>query len=279
MCRRSGGKPLFPRVVRGIILVAGLAWVLVPLYFLVLTSLVPQGVAVTGFRPPTGLTLEHFASVLTNPVSNLWHFLANSVIVAGAATLVTLLLAVFGAYGFSRLSQSRPAVIAHETFFVLRMLPPVTMVIPYFLAYSRLHMLDTRWGLVLAEIPFSLALSVWVLKSFFDTVPRDLDDAASIDGAGKLLVLSRILVPVLSQALAATGVLTFLTIYIDYILPLTLVNVRAQTIPIYIASFNTQYRFYVGDMLAATIVATLPMLALYAYAQRYMTRMAIVGIH
>lgn len=266
-------------VLRALILAAGAVWVLVPLSMLVLAALLPQGVAVTGFPPRSPLTGEHFVRVLTDPVNSLWHFLGNSVVVAGAATAVTVALAVSAAYGLSRISQSRPAAVAHEAFFALRMLPPVTMVIPYFLAYSRFHMLDTRWGLVLAEIPFSLALAVWVLKSFFDAVPRDLDEAASLDGAGKLLVLVRILMPVLSHAVAATAVLTFLTIYIDYILPLTLVNVRAETIPIYLAGFNTQYRFYVGDMMAATIVATIPMLALYVYAQRHMTRMAMVGIH
>jgi ABC-type glycerol-3-phosphate transport system permease component len=144
---------------------------------------------------------------------------------------------------------------------------------------TRSGLLDTKLAMILALLAQTLPLAVWTSKVFFDAIPIQLDEAARIDGAGPLRVFLRVILPLTAAGTAVTGVLTFLTAYIDYIFAATLTNQRAATLPLYIAGFKTEYRFYVGDMLAATVVGTLPMLALFILVQRHMKRVMLAGVH
>jgi multiple sugar transport system permease protein len=145
----SGLRTTRARLFVGLALVAMLIWIFIPYYFLFVTSLVPQGTAVRGFEWPDFTTLENYRQILFG-ANTLWPYLFNSVVVTLSVTLLALLIGVPAGYGLSRLRQFPAAKGLYLSFFVLRMLPPVAFVIPYFLLFSRLNLLDTRRGLVLA---------------------------------------------------------------------------------------------------------------------------------
>jgi ABC-type glycerol-3-phosphate transport system permease component len=212
-------------------------------------------------------------------VQSLWLYLKNSVIVSLLATLMAMFLALPCAYGLSRLQRYAAARMLYLAVFVLRMLPPITLVIPYFVLIGKLRLLDTKLGLLYALLAPALPLAIWTSKTFFDAIPVTLDEAARIDGASAWEVFTRVALPLIGNGIAVTAILTFLTAYIDYIFAVTLTNHQALTLPVYIAGFKTEYRFYVGDMLAATLVGTLPMVGLFLIVQRHMRRVVLAGVH
>ena len=260
----------------GLLFVAG--WIGIPFYSLGILSLAPKDAPAVGLGLPSGLSLNHYAEVLSG-VQGLWPYVANSIIASGAATLLALAVALPCAHGLSRLQRSAVARTLYLGVFVLRMLPPITLVIPFFVFMSGAHLLDTRTGLVGALLAQLLPLAIWISKTFFDGVPISIDEAARIDGATPWQVFALVALPIVAAGVAVTAVLTFLTAYIDYVFAATLTNDHAMTLPVYIAGFKTEYRFYVGDMLAATVIGTLPMLVLFLFVQRHMKRMALAGIH
>lgn len=272
----SGLRTPRARIAAGIGIALCLIWIAIPYYFLIVTSLVPQGTAVRGFAWPDFTTLDNYRQILTG-ANTLWPYLFNSVVVTLSVTLLALLIGVPAGYGLSRLRRFPAAKGLYLSFFVLRMLPPVAFVIPYFLVFSRLQWLDTRRALVLALLPFALSFTVWTIKAFFDGLPFDVEEAAQLDGANPFQIFAVIILPMVGQAVAATGLLTFLLAYVDYLFAVTLTSNKAVTYAVYLVTFQNDYRVYVNAMMAATLLGTLPMVALYFYAQRYMRRMAIMG--
>ncbi len=263
---------------KGLGIVFVLLWVGIPFFTLVSVSLTPEGAAAVVLGLPGQLSLIHYRNVLSG-FQSLWLYMENSVIVSSLSTLVSLVLALPCAYGLSRLQRYAAARTVYLAVFVLRMLPPITLIIPYFILIGKLGLLDSKVGLIYALLAPALPLAIWTSKTFFDAVPATLDEAARIDGANAWQVFSRVALPLIGSGVAVTAILTFLTVYIDYIFAVTLTSHQARTLPVYIAGFQTEYRFYVGDMLAATLVGTLPMLGLFLIVQRHMRRVVLAGVH
>lgn len=255
-----------------------LLWVLTPYYFLFLTALLPSGASLNGLRPSAPLTFENFSAVIFG-FNRIWPYMRNTAIVSTGSTLLALVIALPAGYGLSRLSHLRSARVAYLSMFVFRMLPPITLVIPYFIVFSRAHQLDTRSGLIVATVPLLLPFAIWTIKAFFDGVPIVIEEAARLDGCGTLGTLWRVVLPVVGQGIAATTVLVFLQAYVEYMFATTLSKSVAVTLPAYLPSFQNDYFVYVGNMMAATIISTIPMVFLYSYAQRYMQRMSMAGTH
>ena len=255
-----------------------LLWVGIPLFSLVSVSLAPEGAPAAPLAWPQPVSWEHFGRVLTG-MESLWLYLKNSLIVSILATFTALALGLPCAYGLSRLQRYAAARALYLAVFVLRMLPPITMVIPYFILIGKLNLLDTKIGLVYALLAPTLPLAIWTAKTFFDAVPVALDEAARMDGATGVQIFTRVALPLIGNGIAVTAILTFLTAYVDYIFAITLTNHQALTLPAYIVGFKAEYRFYVGDMLAATLVGTLPMIGLFLIVQRHMRRVVLAGVH
>lgn len=253
-------------------------WVLVPYYFLIVVSFTPAGTSIDGFRPPTFLTLSNYEAVIAG-ANAIWEPLAHSAIVAVGATVIAMVLATPAAYGLSRLRRRKSAQWVYLSFFVLRGVPPVTLVIPYYLILSKADQLDSLTGLTIALVPMALPFAVWTLRVFFDAIPEELEDAARVDGATVLQRFLFVIMPTARQGIAATSVLAALLIYVDYILAVTLTGPSTLTYAVYVSSFKQDYVTLVGPLAAATLIGTVPMIILYSFSQRYMQRMAIAGIH
>lgn len=254
-----------------------LLWVFTPYYFLLASSFVQAGTIVYGFTIPPFLTLDNFKEVFGG-VQAIWPFLINSIVVSGGVTLLSLIFGVPAGYGLSRLRQFSIARGMYLSFFILRMLPPMAFVIPYYLFFARTGLLDHREGLIMALLPFGLPFTIWTIKAFFDNIPPTIDESAQLEGANPFQTFVLISLPIVAQGIAATALLNFLLAYVDYMFAATLARNTAMTFSVYVVSFQNDYVVYVSAMMAAAMVGTLPMIAVYFYAQRFMQRMAIIGV-
>ncbi|MFV0425684.1 MAG: carbohydrate ABC transporter permease [Beutenbergiaceae bacterium] len=261
-----------------IILVLAILWVVVPYYFLFVASVTPRGVVVDGFSPVTQVTWENFTGVMTG-TNAIWPSIINSTIIALGATLMALLLGVPASYGLSRLRAGKLAQRVYISSFVLRGVPPVTLVIPYYVAFANLNLLDTLYGLVIVLMSLALPFVVWTMRVFFDAIPREMEEAASIDGANAMQRFLRINIPVVKIGIASTGLLSALLIFVDYIFVAQLGGPSSRTFSVYMTSFQQDLLTLVGPMAAAAIIGTLPMIVLFSFSQRYMQRMALAGVH
>ncbi len=264
------------RALRNLILVGAvlaiLVWVLTPLYFLMVTSLTPEGARTPGLAPPPTLSLEHYRRVLVG-TTTLWPYLLNSTVVGLGVVGAVLALALPAAYALARWKALLSRLL-YTGFFWLRMLPPISLTIPFYLIFSKAGLLDTRIGLILALVPLNIPLAIWILAGFLGSVPRDLEEAAWIDGASFAATFTRIVLPVTINGVIATGIFIFLEAYTHYLLALVVTNVKAAPLTIFIAGQQTDYRFLIGPMLSAAFVGTLPMVVLYTISLKHLRRMA-----
>lgn len=266
------------RIIRGVILAVILAWVLMPLYFLLAIALTPAGVTVDGFHLPSSVTFAHFESVL-NGVNVIWPALVNSVVVTVASTALALVFAVPAAYALSHLRHRRLGRGLYLASFVLRGVPPVALVLPYYIIFSRTGLLNTLIGVILALVPLALPYSIWTMRVFFDAVPTQVEEAAGVDGAGMMRTFGSVVLPIVRPGIAATGILAALLVFVDYIVVATLAGPATMTFPVYVTTFQQDYLSLVGPLAAASIVGALPMILMFGFSQRYMLRLATAGVH
>ena len=266
---------LFRKLILALAVLLILFWVLTPLYFLVVASLTPEGAQTPGLKPPSALSLEHYRRVLLG-TNSLWPFMFNSTAVGLGVVVTVLLFALPAAYALARWKALLSRLL-YTGFFWLRMLPPISLTIPFYLMFSKAGLLDTRIGLTLALVPLNIPMAVWILAGFLGSVPRELEEAAWIDGASFSGTFIRIVLPVTINGVIATGIFLFLEAYTHYLLALVLTNVNAAPLTIFIAGQQTDYRFLIGPMLSAAFVGTLPMIVLYTISLKHLKRMALAG--
>jgi multiple sugar transport system permease protein len=238
----------------------------------------PAGTSVEGFQIPSFTTLANYQFVVGG-ANAIWLPLSHSAIVSVAATGIAMVLATPAAYGLSRLRRRRVAQATYLLFFVLRGVPPITLVIPYYLLLSQANMLDSLQGLTLALVPLALPFAVWTLRVFFDAVPEELEDAARVDGANAFQRFALVIVPTVRQGLAVTSILAALLVFVDYIFALTITGPNSMTYAIYVTGFKQDYVTLFGPLAAATLIGAVPMVVMYSLSQRYMQRLAMAGIH
>jgi multiple sugar transport system permease protein len=204
--------------------------------------------------------------------------IVNSVSIAGLSTLVVMIVATFTAYALSRFDMRFKQNIV---FFVLstRFMPGVAVVLPLYLMYREIGLYDTRFGLILAHVVINLPIAVLLLKSFFDDVPRDLDDAAMVDGCTRFGAFWRIIVRYVAPGLAAAAVLCFIFSWNEFLFSLYLTRTpELQTVPVTIRTYDasagtTEW----GLMSAAGTAAVIPVFIFVLFVQRYLIRGLTLG--
>lgn len=221
--------------------------------------------------PPRLITenfsFEAYSAILHDPVTI--RFFINSYVVAGAVTLLTLFVAILAAYAFSRYQfpyrRSLNLVIVS-----VQAVPPITLLIPYFGLVVALQLYNTYQGLILTYMVFTLPYAIIMLTGYFNTLPRELDEAAKIDGAGSFSALWRILVPIATPGLVSVGLYTFMIAWNEYLFALTLTRTEdMRTVPIGIQLLMGQHSFEWNQMMAMSILGGLPVLVLFLFFQRY----------
>lgn len=193
----------------------------------------------------------------------------NSAIVSIASTALALLFGVPGAYALSRMTTraERPLSLL---ILASRMAPPIAFTIPYFLAYRYLELLDTRTGLVIIYLTFNLSLVVWLMRSFFDSCPRSLEEAAWLDGATLWQTFTRIILPISGPGLAATAILCFLYSWNDFFFSLILTRKEATTAPVAVVNFMNYEGWEWGKIAAGGTMVMLPVLVFSIAVRKFL---------
>jgi ABC-type glycerol-3-phosphate transport system permease component len=200
---------------------------------------------------------------------SLWRPLVNSLLVAGTTTALCVALGALCAYALARLRfRGRNAVIA--AILAIGVFPQISIVSPLYLVLRTLGLIDTYPGLVLPYLTFALPLAVWLLVGHFEKLPRGLEEAALLDGATRLGAFFRIILPVSWPGLATTAILTFVYCYNEFLFALSFtVGPDHQTVPVAIALFRGRYQVPWGEVMAAAMLTTLPVVvAVLAFQRR-----------
>jgi multiple sugar transport system permease protein len=263
---------------RTILLIVILLWVLVPMYFLVVTSFSAEGDLLPGLVLPSAITLDNYIGVFTG-ANAIWPALFNSTVVTVASTGLALLIATPAAYALSHMRHRKLGRGLYLSFFVLRGIPPIALVMPFFLIFSQSSMLNTLPGLIIALTPLALPYCVWTLRVTFDQIPREVEEAGAVDGAGRWRMFASVVLPIAAPGIAATGILTALFIYVDYIIVAPLAGPNTFTFPIYVTSFSQDFVQLVGPLSAASLIGAIPMVLLFVFSQRFGKRLASAGVH
>ncbi|TDI60228.1 MAG: carbohydrate ABC transporter permease [Alphaproteobacteria bacterium] len=206
--------------------------------------------------------------------------LLNSLYIAIASTALCLAVAIPAGYALSRF-EFRGKGLYRQFLLITQMLSPIVLVIGIFRLMARLGLVDQLNSLVLAYGAFTLAFATWMLQSYFTTIPKEFEEAALIDGANRAQSLARIFVPLAAPAVAVTAILTFIYSWNEFVLALTLLRSSALfTLQIKIYSLvGGRYTVEWDHVMAATLLATVPVAAVFAWLQRYMVRgMALGGL-
>jgi arabinogalactan oligomer/maltooligosaccharide transport system permease protein len=249
--------------------------VLYPVLWVVKMALSPDGALGVGINPiPTEFTLRNFATLL-NRRDALGQLVfpaqvANSVIVAGATTLVGVAVSTTAAYGFSRFRfPGREEGL--RALLVTQMFPGVVMAIPLYLLMDWLHLLNSLTGLVVVYSTTSVPFSVWMLKGYFDTIPREIEEAAIVDGASQWMVFSRIVLPLATPAIVVTALFSFMTAWNEFILAATFLSgERRMTLPVVLNSYVDANNTDWPPFAAGAILVSLPVMALFFLLQKHL---------
>lgn len=278
---------------RGIVIYGGAIffalWLIVPFAWIILTSFMTEAEAlsVPPHWIPENPTIQNYEGFL-NPsaeqrlvgsraVEETPRALLNSTIVAVSTALLNLTLATFAAYSFARL-QFRGSQYLLLLYLMTRMVPGVAIIIPFFLVMRRLHLLDTYWAMILSYTTFTLPFTIWILKDYFRTIPRDIEDAARVDGCNWFSMMFRIFLPISAPGLVAAAVFAFMLAWNEFLFALFISStISTRTIPIVVANFATDLEVQFTFMAAAGVLAVIPPLLLALIFQRMIVQGLAAG--
>jgi multiple sugar transport system permease protein len=259
----------------GLALVPILLWTLFPIFWIAAASLKTELALYA--RPPQWLftpILANYRYVLNN--IPFLQYLTNSLIIAIGTTVGSLVLGVLAGYGFARY-RFRGSDAVRFLVLVTRMAPRLVLVVPYFLMMQKLGLLDTYTGLLIAYVSFALPFSIWLLIGFFMDVPKEIEEAAMIDGCGPLRVLLRVVIPIVAPGLVVAAIFAFLVSWNEFLFALILSGVNAKTLPVVIAGFSTDVGPLYGEMSAAAVMVMLPNIVMTVALQRFLVRGLTLG--
>ncbi len=246
---------------------------LYPVLWVVKMALTPQGTPDLSANPfPSEITFENFEALIgTTDIHGTWlfgHWLFNSLVIAGATTVVGIALSCTAAYAFSRFDFPGRE-LGMNAFLVTQMFPGVVMAIPLYILMDATGLLNSITGLVLCYSTTAIPFCVWMLKGYFDTIPRDLEEAATIDGASQWTIFLVIVLPLSRPAIAVTALFSFMTAWNEFILAATFMgDETAFTLPVALQRFVGDYSTDWGAFAAGAIVVSIPVMALFFALQK-----------
>ena len=260
-------RPLAKLITLYIPLALVVLFALLPYIWGFISSITPEREMYTAeFRYfPENPTTENYGRLFLkiNFVENMM----DSLIVATAAMLFGLGVSVTASYTFSRFRFRGRRYLLMQ-FLVINMFPVVLLLIPLFVIFSRLELMDTHLALVLAYGTFTIPFSTWMMTSFFNAIPKQLDDAALIDGCNRFSTLTRVVLPIAMPGIAATGIYIFITSWNEFVFASVLTSKDVQTIPIALQNMVGQYQIEWGLLTAGGVVSAIPVSVLFFFIQK-----------
>jgi ABC-type glycerol-3-phosphate transport system permease component len=221
---------------------------------------------------PQQPTLDNFKVVIGQTAFP--HWFLNSLIVSGSTTILAVLIGSLAGYAMSRW-RFRGRALFGNTLLVVQMFPGVMLAIPLYLLLTNYHLIDTLWALLVTYLTFALAFSVWMLKGYFDGIPREIEEAALIDGVSRIGILWRIILPLAGPGITTVAVYAFLMAWNEFFFAYVFLasNSKYTLMHSFIQQFTTQW----GNIMAAGTLTTLPVLVFFFLIQRVLTRGLVAG--
>lgn len=248
-----------------------------PIYWMFNTSLAPQNQLYV--YPPAlvhpGATFGAYAKVVHERPIARWF--VNSLIVVLLSGVYALGAGALAGYSLSRFRSRGPGTIGY-LLLASRMLPTTLLVIPLFVAMSAVHLINTLWSVVIANVTFILPFATWMLKGYFDGIPRELDEAAYIDGSSRLGALARVVLPLAAPGLAATALYSAILAWDEYLFARTfLTSTSTWTISVGLGAFRGEYVTYWNEVMAASLIGTLPLILIFFVLERQLVHGLTAG--
>jgi ABC-type glycerol-3-phosphate transport system permease component len=249
------------------VIVAMLVPVAFPLYWALVASLTSEAVLFS--EPslwPRDPILDHYRALFATRY--FWTPVRNSIVVAGVTTVFCVTVGSLAAYALARLEFRGKALIL-GFILAVSMFPQIAIVSPLYLLLRELRLINTYPGLIMPYMTFAMPLTVWLLVGYFRQLPKDLEEAALVDGASRFVAFTKIIIPLAMPGIATTGILAFIYSWNEFLFALSFtLGPERQTVPVAIALFRGEYQVPWGEILAASVLATAPVAAMVLLFQR-----------
>jgi len=260
-----------------VVLVVGVS--LLPVYWIFTMSIKarPDIFAMPPQWVPLHPTLENFRKIFFNPASTFLPYLKNSVVVAVSTSMIALFLGSLAGYALAR---ARPSKFKDNlSFYIIstRMMPAIVTAIPLYLMLKTAHLINTLFAIILAHTSFTLPMVVWFMKGFFEAIPKEIDEAARIDGCSLWQVFRYVSLPLVRPGLAAAAILTFIFSWNEFLFALLLSGMETKTLSVAIVGFQSSIGTEWGKMAAGTVVAAGPVVLFGLLLNRYLIRGLTAG--
>ncbi len=262
-------------LIRGNILGIFVLMFIFPLIWLILTSLKTDAAAFA--TPPKFIFTPYWGNYARLFARDSFStYFINSILCAGGATFLSLALGSLAAFGFTRF-KFRGSFVVLMSILLLRMFPPITTIMPIFLIFRKFGLCDTRLALILVYTSLNLSLVIWLLYDFFNDIPRELDEAAYLDGCSLWKVFRMVILPLAAPGLIAAGILTFVFSWSEFLFALVLTSLKAVTTPVLVSTFVSDQVIRWGDMSSVGFLTTLPILILGIVVKKYLVQGLTMG--
>lgn len=264
-----GKQKWYVKVIIIVLLLAGAVFAGFPVLWMLLNSFKPNSEIFAW--PPVWIsenfTLDAYKKLLANEQTI--RFFINSYVISAIVVVFTLVIGILAAYAFSRF-DFRGKKLINTIVISVQAIPPVVLLIPYMSLIVKLKLYNTYWALILTYMVFTLPYAILMLTGYFNTLPKDLDEAVMIDGGSRFVALWRILVPAAVPGMISVGMYTFMQAWNEYLFALTLTKTNdMRTVPIGISLLMGQHAYEWNQMMAMSVLGSVPVLLLFLFFQRY----------
>ncbi|MER5623649.1 sugar ABC transporter permease [Streptosporangium sp. NPDC002544] len=262
---------------RHLVVLAVVAFALFPILFVVSAAINPLGTLASSELLPTGASLDNFVNLFSSDVYPFGRWFINSIVIALSASFASLLLSMFAAYAFSRMrfQGRRTGLLA---LLLIQMFPQFLAIVTIFMIFTKVTELypafgfDTAWGLILLYLGGALGVNTWLMKGFLDTIPKELDESATVDGATHAQIFWRIILPLVTPIIAVTAMLAFIGTMSEFIIAnIFLRDPESKTLAVgmfgMIAGDGRNANF--GMFAVATLITAVPTVGVFLWLQKY----------
>ena len=224
---------------------------------------------------PTKLTFENYETLHTR--SKFWLQFKNSAVVSIWGTGLSIIIAAFAGYAISRYRSLFIAGFS-RSLLMLQMFPIILVLIPLFIMFRNMNLINTHFAVIFLYVTVHLPFAIWMYKGFFDSIPKDLEEAAWIDGCSRLQSFMRIVLPISAPGVAAVAIFSFLFTWNEYLIAnVFLRNEQLMTVPVGLQMFMQQFATDWGSLTAASTLAMMPVFVFFLFVQKYMIYGAVAG--
>jgi multiple sugar transport system permease protein len=252
-----------------------LFWALGPVGWMLLTSLKSDGIVAA--MPPVWLfvpTVEHYLALFES--ADFQRYLTNTLIVASCTSALATVIGFLSAYSFTRFTY-RGSSFLPLFYLVIRMVPRISLVLPFYVILSQIGLLNTKLALISSYTTFALPFGIWMMIGFLKELPVDLEEAAQVDGCNRWQVLAKVVVPLAAPGIATTAIFAFLLGWNEFLFSLILGGTESRTLPVMVAGFETDRGIRWGQLSAAAMSIMLPVVAVALLLQRHIVHGLTMG--